>query len=98
MVSRNEQTRVIDSGRTHIQRGPDVSMPVRYLKGVGPARAEVFARLGVHTVGDLLEYYPRSWVFLPRVVKIGQARPGENAAVIGLVESTDYQSFRRQPI
>ncbi len=73
-------------------------MPVRYLKGVGPARAEVFARLGVHTVGDLLEYYPRSWVFLPRVVKIGQARPGENAAVIGLVESTDYQSFRRQPI
>jgi len=75
-----------------------LSMPVQYLKGVGPARGNVFAQLGVETVGDLLEYFPRDWVFMPRAIKIDQMEPNRTAAVIGLVESTDYQSFRRQPI
>ena len=73
-------------------------MPVQYLKGVGPARAEAFAKLGVQTVGDLLEYYPRDWVFAPEPMKIGSLEAGAAATVIGLVESTDYQPYRRQPI
>jgi ATP-dependent DNA helicase RecG len=74
------------------------SMPVQYLKGVGPARAETFAKLGVETVGDLLEYYPRDWNFLPEPSKINQMRPNETTTVIGMIESTDYQSYRRQPL
>jgi len=73
-------------------------MPVQYLKGVGPARARAFADLGVNTVADLLEYFPRDWNFPPDLVKINQMQPDRTAAVIGLVESTDYQSYRRQPI
>ncbi|MHC4659542.1 MAG: ATP-dependent DNA helicase RecG, partial [Planctomycetota bacterium] len=76
----------------------DLSMPVQYLKGVGPARAKTFAQLGVHTVGDLLEYFPRDWRFAPDAIKINQMRPDQTATIVGLVESTDYQSFRRQPI
>ncbi|MHC4644262.1 MAG: ATP-dependent DNA helicase RecG [Planctomycetota bacterium] len=76
----------------------DLSMPVQYLKGVGPARAEAFAQLGVNTVGDLLEYFPRDWVFAPQAIKINQMRPDRTCTIVGLVESTDYQSFRRQPI
>lgn len=76
----------------------DLTMPVQYLKGVGPARAQTFAQLGVHTVGDLLEYFPREWVFTPELIKINQMRPGRTVAIIGLVESTDYQSYRRQSI
>ncbi|MHC4518427.1 MAG: DEAD/DEAH box helicase, partial [Planctomycetota bacterium] len=72
--------------------------PVQYVKGVGPARAKTFAKLDVQTVGDLLEYYPRDWVFAPAPVKIGQLRPNETASIIGLVESTDYQNYRRPPI
>jgi ATP-dependent DNA helicase RecG len=49
-------------------------------------------------VGDLLEYYPRDWVFAPEPTKIDQLRPGETATVIGLIESTDYQPYRRQPV
>jgi len=75
-----------------------LSTPAQFLKGVGPARARAFAQLGVHTVGDLLEYYPRDWNFAPELVKINQMRPDRTAAVIGLVESIDYQSYRRQPI
>jgi ATP-dependent DNA helicase RecG len=75
-----------------------LSMPVQYLKGVGPARAKIFSHLGVETVGDLLEYFPRDWMFAPKAVKISQIRPNESVTIVGLVESTDYQSFRRQPI
>jgi len=76
----------------------DVSMPVQYLKGVGPARAKTFAQLGVETVGDLLEYFPRDWNFLPESIKIAQIRPNQRVTIIGLVESIDYQDYRRQPI
>jgi ATP-dependent DNA helicase RecG len=76
----------------------DLSMPVQFLKGVGPARAKTFAQLGVETVGDLLEYFPRNWNFIPEAVKINQLRPNQTLAVIGMVESTDYQNYRRQPL
>jgi ATP-dependent DNA helicase RecG len=72
--------------------------PIQYLKGVGPSRAAVFSQLGVKTVGDLLEYFPRDWNFLPEPVKIGQIQPNKTVALIGMIESTDYQSYRRQPL
>jgi ATP-dependent DNA helicase RecG len=78
--------------------GIDLSMPVQFLKGVGPARAKIFSQLGVETVGDLLEYFPRDWNFLPEPIKINKLQPNQKVAVIGMVESTDYQNYRRQPI
>ncbi|MBR7032037.1 MAG: ATP-dependent DNA helicase RecG [Clostridia bacterium] len=38
-----------------------LSKPTTAVKGVGPARAAAFARVGVATVGDLLRYYPRAY-------------------------------------
>ncbi|MBN2128769.1 MAG: ATP-dependent DNA helicase RecG [Sedimentisphaerales bacterium] len=76
----------------------DLSTPVQYIKGVGPARAQIFAELGVETVGDLLEYYPRDWIFAPDHIKIARMRPNEQATIVALVESTDYQSYRRVPL
>ncbi len=76
----------------------ELSMPVQFLKGVGPARAETFAHLGVNTVGDLLEYFPRDWNFLPESIKISKMRPNQTATIIGMIESTDYQNYHRGPI
>jgi len=41
----------------------NLDTPVQYIKGCGPKRAKLFNKLGVFTVQDLLEYYPREWVF-----------------------------------
>ncbi|MFA5138545.1 MAG: ATP-dependent DNA helicase RecG [Elusimicrobiota bacterium] len=38
-----------------------LSSPVQYIKGVGPKRAERLARLGIHTLRDLLFHFPRAW-------------------------------------
>ncbi len=40
---------------------PDMNTDVRKLYGVGQVRAATYARLGIHTVGDLLEHYPRGY-------------------------------------
>ncbi|MFL5501953.1 MAG: hypothetical protein ACJ79Q_12025, partial [Gemmatimonadaceae bacterium] len=36
-------------------------MPVNYLKGVGPARAELLRHLGIVTARDLLYHIPRRY-------------------------------------
>jgi RecG-like helicase len=54
--------------------GIELSTPVQFLKGVGPARATVFEQLGVKTTGELLEYFPRDWHFIPPAIKIAQMR------------------------
>lgn len=37
------------------------STSIKYMKGVGPAKADMLAKLNVFTVGDLLEHYPRRY-------------------------------------
>lgn len=37
-------------------------MEIRFLKGVGEKRAALFEKLGIRTVEDLLEFYPRDYV------------------------------------
>jgi len=76
----------------------DLAMPVQYVKGVGPARAKAFKNLGVETLADLLEYFPRDWVFMPEPVKICDLRPNENATVAAVIEQTDFRPFGRQPM
>ncbi len=71
---------------------------VQFLKGVGPARAKVFSELGVTSIGDLLEYYPRDWVFLPEAVKITDIKPEQTVCLVGVVEQTDWQPYRKVPI
>ena len=40
--------------------------PITSLRGIGAARAEAFAKLGVKTVGDLLYLLPRSLLWKAR--------------------------------
>ncbi len=40
---------------------PGINTPAQYLRGVGPRRAQALARLGIGTVRDLLEHFPREW-------------------------------------
>ena len=46
---------------------------VRYLKGVGEARARTFANLGITTLYDLISYFPRSYEDRSRIAPISQS-------------------------
>lgn len=58
---------------------------VRFLKGVGPKKAELYSKLGIFTVGDLIMHFPRSYIDLTSAKTIAQAEIGETEAVKGYV-------------
>ena len=68
--------------------------PVQYLKGVGPRRAEAFARLGLHTVADLLEYLPFRYERFSSVRQIALVRDGERVTISGEVADIDIRPGR----
>jgi ATP-dependent DNA helicase RecG len=72
--------------------------PIQFVKGVGPAKAVILAQLGVHTINDLLEYYPRNHVFVPNPEKIEDIQPNQTVTVMGTLESTEYQGYKRTPM
>ena len=51
----------------------ELNADIQYLKGVGARRAAQLAKLGVHTLRDLLTFYPRTYEDWSRIVPIAQA-------------------------
>uniref|UniRef100_UPI004025B2D2 ATP-dependent DNA helicase RecG n=1 Tax=Candidatus Fimenecus sp. TaxID=3022888 RepID=UPI004025B2D2 len=66
----------------------DFSTEIQYLKGVGPARAEAFSKLGVDTVGALLRFYPRAYEDWSRVVPIREAPVDTECCIRAVVSYT----------
>ncbi len=58
---------------------------VQYLKGVGPKRSEIFGKLGIHTIRDMLSYFPRDYKDRTRIQKISESKIGAEITVQGKV-------------
>ena len=63
----------------------DLSTDVRYVKGVGEQRAKALARLGIHTLRDLISYFPRAYEDRRTFKRVIDLQPGENACVRAMV-------------
>jgi ATP-dependent DNA helicase RecG len=74
----------------------DTSTPLKYVKGVGPARADMLEAKGLVTVEDLLAYAPFRYEDRTNVKTIAQLAPGEMATVIAEVKSSRLAGFRRR--
>jgi ATP-dependent DNA helicase RecG len=72
-----------------------LDMPVTYLKGVGPARAEALRRLGVVTARDLLFHIPRRYEDASTIAPISSLEPGMDGTIIGRVISKGIIPTRR---
>src|SRR3569623_356309 len=69
--------------------------PITRLKGVGPRLAERLARLGIHSVQDVLFHLPARYQDRTRVVPIGALRPGDEAVIAGEVQLTELRYGKR---
>jgi ATP-dependent DNA helicase RecG len=74
----------------------DLNTPLQFLKGVGPARAEMLANKGLHVIEDLLMYAPFRYEDRSNVKPISDLAPGEMATVIAEVRSAHVSGFRRK--
>ena len=63
----------------------DLEQPLTVLQGIGARRAEVFARLGIHSLADLLYFMPRRHDDYRQERYLGRLEPDTRVTVVGRV-------------
>ncbi len=73
----------------------ELTTSVKYLKGVGPKRAEALARLDVRSVGDLVYHTPHRYLDATTITPLARAHTGREVSCVGRVVSTGILPTRR---
>ena len=73
-------------------------LPVTTLKGVGNALAGTLAKLGIHSLQDLLFHLPHRYEDRTRVIPMGSLRLGDSGVVEGEVMRADMVMGRRRSL
>ncbi|MDO5349175.1 MAG: ATP-dependent DNA helicase RecG [Lachnospiraceae bacterium] len=70
------------------------TQPIEELKGIGEKTGKLFRKLGIETVSDLLQYYPRDYDAFEEPLPIGQLKEnGVNAVAGVLAKPADLLRF-----
>jgi ATP-dependent DNA helicase RecG len=64
------------------------------LQGVGPRHAQTLGKLGLHTLGDMLYYFPRRYEDFSQLKPIKELFYGHQVTVIGAVQSVHTRPIR----
>jgi ATP-dependent DNA helicase RecG len=72
-----------------------LATPAKFLKGVGPVRAEALKRLGVFTAGELLFHIPHRYEDASTISPIAAIETGMDATIIGRVISKGVLPTRK---
>jgi ATP-dependent DNA helicase RecG len=68
---------------------PELQRSVQFLRGVGPARVERLAKLGITTIADLIRHFPRGYEDLSDVRGIDQIEAGAMQTIVGEIVEFD---------
>src|SRR6476646_2192099 len=76
------------------QKSPaeQLATPVQFLKGVGPQRAELLAKLDLHYAADLLFFFPRAYQDMSELRDIDQLEEKRLSSVVGVIEEIDLRN------
>ena len=74
----------------------DLNTDVRYIKGIGEAKAKSLGKLGIATLGDLINWFPRRYEDRREIKPISQLIPGEPACVSAMIASEPKLSHIRK--
>lgn len=72
-----------------------LATPVQYVKGVGPAVSAKLARMGIITVGDLLNVIPIRYIDRRKILPISELAPGKGRTVIGKIVASGISFLGR---
>ena len=68
-----------------------LATPVQFLKGVGPERVEMLARLGLHAARDVLFYFPRDYQDLTELNSMTDLEEGKLVRLRGTVVDVEQR-------
>ena len=74
----------------------DLNTDVRYIKGIGEAKAKSLGKLGIATLRVLISYFPRAYDDRSALRRIADLVPGETAGVAAMVASPPTISHIRK--
>ncbi|MBI3997821.1 MAG: ATP-dependent DNA helicase RecG [Armatimonadetes bacterium] len=94
-MTRRRITSVDPPAVTGTARRPKPDDPVQYLRGVGPSRAALLARLGIETVRDLLWHLPRRHEDRRNPTPLAALREGMEQAAMARIERVQLVRTRR---
>lgn len=75
-----------------------LTLPVQYLKGVGPKMAARFAAKKIATVEDLLLFLPRTYEDRREIKKINRLEVGKVQTVAGIVAASQYRYYGKKRV
>lgn len=74
-----------------------LSVPVRFIKGIGPQRAKIFSKAGIETAEDILYYFPRRYEDRTNLNPIAKVKENETQTIKAQVLARgERRSFRRR--
>jgi ATP-dependent DNA helicase RecG len=73
-----------------------LNKPLQFLKGVGEAKAALFKRLDIYTVGDAITHYPRDYEDRSRLKRLAELQDGEQCSFEGIIASKIVESRPRK--
>ncbi len=76
--------------------GERLRRPLSDLRGIGEKLAAAAARIGIGTVGDLIEHYPHDWIDRTVVAEIADLVPGRPATLLVEVRRSSLRPTRRR--
>jgi ATP-dependent DNA helicase RecG len=75
-----------------------LSLPVRYVKGVGPKISALLEKKGLMTVEDMIYFLPRKYEDRRVIRSISASRPGVKETIIGEIQSALIRPYRRKKV
>jgi ATP-dependent DNA helicase RecG len=69
-----------------------LATPAQFLKGIGPQRAELLAKLDLYYARDFLFFFPRAYQDLSELREIDQLEEGRPASVVGMIDEIDLRN------
>ena len=76
--------------------GTLLKKPIQYLKGVGEARAALFHKLAIFTVGDVITHFPRDYEDRSKLKRLFDLEDGEQCSFEGVIASKAVESRPRK--
>ncbi|MDD6193678.1 MAG: ATP-dependent DNA helicase RecG [Lachnospiraceae bacterium] len=65
----------------------DITASLRQVKGVGEKTEQLFQKLGVYTVGDILLHFPRTYEEFPQIGSVTEDMQGKSMAFVGRLKT-----------
>ena len=73
-----------------------MDIEIQYIKGIGPKRAKAFSKIGIETIADLIDYFPRRYLDRSEIVPLNELQVDKDVTVIGKIEATGIRYRRRK--